>query len=119
MAEQVTQLLPVDDGVPKWAGIYRFNEEWLRPELSASFPAHLLESPLEWRDLVLDTGVMAQIEELHTWLKYGNTLMDEWQLAKKVKPPVTKSGSCFLMKAMPYLVNALRSVHPTTGMPTS
>ncbi|MGK4625040.1 ATP-binding protein, partial [Raoultella ornithinolytica] len=29
MAEQVTQLLPVDDGVPKWAGIYRLNEEWL------------------------------------------------------------------------------------------
>lgn len=83
MAEQVTQLLPVDDGVPKWAGIYRLNEEWLRPELSASFPAHLLESPLEWRDLVLDTGVMAQIEELHAWLKYGHTLMDAEASATK------------------------------------
>ncbi|ASY77299.1 ATP-binding protein [Pectobacterium polaris] len=95
MAEQVTQLLSVDDGVPKWAGIYRLNEEWLhyfttgerlRPELSASFPAHLLESPLEWGDLVLDADVMAQIEELHAWLKHGHTLMNEWQLAKKVKP---------------------------------
>lgn len=95
MAEQVTQLMPVDDGVPKWAGIYRLNDEWLhyfmtgerlRPELSASFPAHLLESPLEWRDLVLSFDVMAQIEEIHAWLKYGHTLMDEWGLAKKVKP---------------------------------
>lgn len=95
MAEQVTQLLPVDDGVPKWAGIYRLNEEWLhyfitgerlRPELSTSFPAHLLESPLEWNDLVLDPDVMAQIEELHAWLTYGHTLMNEWQLAKKVNP---------------------------------
>ncbi|MCW2485169.1 AAA family ATPase [Candidatus Symbiopectobacterium sp. NZEC127] len=95
MAEQVTQLLSVDEGVPKWAGIYRLNEEWLhyfmtgerlRPELSASFPAHLLESPLEWKDLVLDANVMAQIEELHAWLNYGHTLMDEWQLVKKVKP---------------------------------
>ncbi|MBN3262240.1 ATP-binding protein [Pectobacterium brasiliense] len=95
MAEQVTQLLPVDDGVPKWAGIYRLNEEWLhyfmtgerlRPELSASFPAHLLESPLEWNDLVLDSDVMAQIEELQAWLNHGHTLMDEWQLVKKVKP---------------------------------
>ncbi|NNS06130.1 ATP-binding protein [Erwinia sp. JH02] len=95
MAEQVTQLLSVDEGVPKWAGIYRLNEEWLhyfttgerlRPELSASFPAHLLESPLEWDDLVLDSDVMAQIEELHAWLKHGQTLMHEWQLAKKVKP---------------------------------
>jgi len=95
MAEQVTQLLSVDDGVPKWAGIYRLNEEWLhyfttgerlRPELSASFPAHLLESPLEWGDLVLDADVMAQIEELHAWLRHGHTLMNEWQLAKKVKP---------------------------------
>ncbi|MCW2473926.1 ATP-binding protein [Candidatus Symbiopectobacterium sp. NZEC151] len=95
MAEQVTQLLSVDEGVPKWAGIYRLNEEWLhyfmtgerlRPELSASFPAHLLESPLGWKDLVLDANVMAQIEELHAWLNYGHTLMDEWQLVKKVKP---------------------------------
>lgn len=95
MAEQVTQLLSVDEGVPKWAGIYQLNEEWLhyfmtgeklRPELSASFPAHLLESPLEWRDLVLDHDVMGQVEELHAWLKYGHTLMNEWQLAKKVKP---------------------------------
>ncbi|MEX3020894.1 ATP-binding protein [Kluyvera sp. STS39-E] len=95
MAEQVTQLLSVDDGVPKWAGIYQLNEEWLhyfmtgerlRPELSASFPAHLLESPLEWGDLVLDGEVMAQIEELHAWLKHGHTLMNEWQLVKKVKP---------------------------------
>lgn len=95
MAEQVTQLLSVDEGVPKWAGIYQLNEEWLhyfmtgeklRPELSASFPAHLLESPLEWRDLVLDHDVMGQVEELHAWLKYGHTLMNEWQLGKKVKP---------------------------------
>ncbi|PWW11462.1 ATP-binding protein [Mangrovibacter plantisponsor] len=94
MAEQVTQLLSVDDGVPKWAGVYRLNEEWLhyfitgqrlRPELSASFPAHILESPLEWHDLVLDSEVMAQVEELHAWLNYGHKLMDEWQLAKKVK----------------------------------
>ncbi|WP_261639900.1 ATP-binding protein [Erwinia mallotivora] len=95
MAEQVTQLLSVDDGVPKWAGIYRLNDEWLhyfttgerlRPELSASFPAHLLESPLEWGDLVLDKDVMAQVEELHAWLRHGQTLMNEWQLAEKVKP---------------------------------
>lgn len=95
MAEQVTQLLPVDDGLPKSAGIYRLSEEWLhyfitgerlRPELSASFPAHLLESPLAWSGLVLEPDVMAQIEELHAWLKHGHTLMDEWQLAKKVKP---------------------------------
>lgn len=95
MAEQVTQLLSVDDGVPKWAGVYRLNEEWLhyfmtgqrlRPELSASFPAHILESPLEWHDLVLAPEVMAQVEELHAWLNYGHKLMDEWQLAKKVKP---------------------------------
>ncbi|CAK9885833.1 MAG: Proteasome-associated ATPase [Candidatus Erwinia impunctatus] len=95
MAEQVTELLSVDEGVPKWAGIYRLNDEWLhyfttgerlRPELSASFPAHLLESPLAWNDLVLEPEVMAQVEELHVRLNHGQTLMEEWQLAKKVKP---------------------------------
>lgn len=57
MAEQVTELLPADDALPDWAGVYKINNRWLnffitglhvRPELSSNFPAHPLETPMEW-----------------------------------------------------------------------
>ncbi|MGR5284212.1 ATP-binding protein [Vibrio maritimus] len=95
MAEQVIELLRVDPGAPALAGAFHISEQWLnyfitgeqhRPELSASFPAHHLDTPLEWDDLVLEYSVMSKIEELRAWLSHGDTLMHEWSLAKKVKP---------------------------------
>ncbi|WP_228449041.1 ATP-binding protein [Vibrio spartinae] len=95
MAEQVTELLPVDPALPDWAGVFKASESWLnylitgeqiRPELSTSFPAHILETPLQWEDLVLDYRVMNQVEEIRAWLAYGATLMHEWHLDQKVKP---------------------------------
>ncbi|WP_243976905.1 ATP-binding protein [Vibrio natriegens] len=95
MAEQVTELLSVESGIPSLAGVYRLNDHWLnyfitgeqhRPELSTSFPAHPLDTPLEWSELVLEHNVMSQIDEIRAWLAHGNTLMQDWQLAKKVKP---------------------------------
>ena len=58
----------------------------VRPELSAAFPAHRITTPMNWPDLVLAPPVMAQIQELNTWLAHGDTLMEEWGLAKKIKP---------------------------------
>ncbi|MDW6002503.1 ATP-binding protein [Vibrio mangrovi] len=95
MAEQVTELLPADPALPAWAGVFKVSESWLnylitgeqiRPELSMSFPAHVLETPLQWDDLVLDYRVMNQVEEIRAWLAYGSTLMHEWHLDQKVKP---------------------------------
>ncbi|MGR5176444.1 ATP-binding protein [Vibrio parahaemolyticus] len=95
MAEQVTELLPTESGIPGLAGVYRLTEHWLnyfvtgeqhRPELSSSFPAHPLDTPLDWSELVLEHSVMSQIEEIRAWLSYGHTLMHDWQLAHKVKP---------------------------------
>ncbi|GAL33650.1 cell division protein FtsH [Vibrio maritimus] len=95
MAEQVTELLPADQGHPGFSGVFKLNDQWLnyfisgeqhRPELTASFPAHHLDTPLEWDDLVLDHNVMGQIEELRAWLAHGRILMEEWALGKKVKP---------------------------------
>ncbi|CAM3703495.1 ATP-dependent zinc metalloprotease FtsH 3 [Vibrio aerogenes CECT 7868] len=95
MAEQVTELLPVEAGLPRWSGVYQLSDQWLnyfitgerkRPEHSTSFPAHLLETPLSWEELVLDYRVMDKIEEIRAWLAHGKTLMEEWQLSHKVKP---------------------------------
>jgi hypothetical protein len=94
-AEQLISLERGDDKLPPLAGVLTMSEQWLhylltgeqvRPELSPSFPASPIDTPLAWHDLVLDYGVMAQVEEIRTWLAHGNTLMEEWGLASKVKP---------------------------------
>lgn len=95
MAEQVTELLPADSALPVWSGVYKMNDSWvnylitgeqIRPEKSSCFPAHPLTTPLQWDELVLDYRVMQQVEEIRSWLAYGTTLMDEWNLDQKIKP---------------------------------
>lgn len=94
-AEQVLTLEREDERLPPLSGVLGMSEQWLhyllsgekvRPELSASFPASPISTPLEWRDLVLDHQVMAQVQEIRAWLTHGPTLMRDWGLASKVKP---------------------------------
>lgn len=94
-AEQLIALERGDDKLPPLAGVLSLSEQWLhylltgqqvRPELSPAFPAQPISTPLHWDDLVLDYGVMVQVEEIRTWLAHGNALMQEWGLASKVKP---------------------------------
>lgn len=95
MAEQVIGLGGVDEGIPASAGVLYMSEHWVeyfltgiavRPELSASFPAHPLLSPLQWQDLVVEHNLMVQIEEIRDWLQHGETLMQQLGLDKKIKP---------------------------------
>ncbi len=57
-----------------------------RPAFSMKFPAQLLETKMEWDDLVLANDTLNQIRELETWLKHGNTLMQDWGMGRKLKP---------------------------------
>ncbi|XCN73120.1 MAG: ATP-binding protein [Candidatus Electrothrix aestuarii] len=95
MAEQVISLESIDPNLPRLSGLLKLSEQWLhyfltgeevKPELSTSFPAHALTTPLTWSDLVLDYPVMMQVEEIRAWLAHGPTLMEDWGLARKVKP---------------------------------
>lgn len=95
MREQALSLAPTDDALPGLTGVLSLSDQWLhffitgekvRPELSPAFPAHPLTTPLEWQDLVLEYPVMAQIKEIKTWLTHGDTLMNDWGMAKKIKP---------------------------------
>ncbi len=62
------------------------NETHYCPDFSASFPAARLTTLAEWGDLVLDDNVMKQINEIKTWIEYGERIMKEWGLEKKIKP---------------------------------
>jgi AAA+ superfamily predicted ATPase len=57
-----------------------------KPRFSLSFPAQLLETEMEWDDLVLNDETLAQIHELEAWIKHTHILMDNWGMRRKLKP---------------------------------
>lgn len=60
--------------------------EQLKPDLSPSFPASLINTDLVWDDLVLQQDTLNEILELQTWLEYNDTLLTDWGMASKIKP---------------------------------
>ena len=57
-----------------------------RPDLSADFPARHIQTALDWADLVLHPGTLAQVQEIDLWLQHGQTLMQDWGMARKLRP---------------------------------
>lgn len=57
-----------------------------KPQFSMKFPAEVIETAMEWDDLVLSKETDQQIMELQTWITYGNVLMNDWGMHKKLKP---------------------------------
>lgn len=60
--------------------------EQIKPDMSPNFPASLIQTGLEWDDLVLKTETLDEIMQVQTWLTHNETLMNEWQMAGKIKP---------------------------------
>jgi AAA+ superfamily predicted ATPase len=57
-----------------------------RPAFGAHFPARLIETELDWDDLVLHPGTRRQVDEIATWLQHGETLMRDWEMGPKLRP---------------------------------
>ena len=55
------------------------------PAFSANFPARILETKLEWDDLILDDYTKEQLAELQIWLESGKDLFTKWNLGKRIK----------------------------------
>ncbi|MEO9964783.1 MAG: ATP-binding protein [Reichenbachiella sp.] len=55
------------------------------PEMSAEFPAKIIDTSLEWDDLVLDEEVLNRIEEVKSWVVHEKFLLEEWGLSRKLK----------------------------------
>ena len=80
---------------PGFSGQLLVNEEYVdyfsggqlrEPVFSTSFPAKKIKTVLNWSDLVLDAYTMKQLNEIKIWLEHGHTLMNEWEMGKKLKP---------------------------------
>lgn len=55
------------------------------PQLSQKFPAELLETPLEWEDLIISKGTEEQLNNLKNWLTHHEKLMKHSSLGKRAK----------------------------------
>lgn len=57
-----------------------------KPHFGADFPAKSIDTKLNWDDLVLDPYTMDQVLEIKTWIEYGDILLNDLNLGRKLKP---------------------------------
>ena len=93
--ERVLELTETEHNLPCLSGQLSLSKDWFSYFLTgekqktgycASFPVQKITTALEWEDMVLDDLVIAQVNEITNWVRYGKTLMEDWGLAKKLKP---------------------------------
>ncbi len=93
--ERILWLEGADKGDPQLSGVLRPSKEVLdlatageysKPVFSADFPARLLETSMEWDDLVLPRPVLAQIGQLETWISHRQKVMKQWGMEKYLTP---------------------------------
>lgn len=93
--KRIIKIETVPYGEPKLSGLLILEDEYiekfitgkiLKPQLSSIFPAQLIETQLEWEDLILNSSTLNQIKEIETWLKFNEILLHEWDMKAKIKP---------------------------------
>ena len=93
--KHVLWLENVPEGEPRLSGKIIVSQEYVdllttgivsRPRFGMNFPAQLIQTQLEWEDLVLHADTRKSIDELALWVKHGDTLMNDWGMGKKLKP---------------------------------
>ncbi len=57
-----------------------------KPDFSANFPAKLMQTRLDWSDLVLNPEARDEVENVVTWLKQSSLVLARWGLDKSIKP---------------------------------
>lgn len=55
------------------------------PHFSMTFPARRIREKRNWQSLVINEELQNQIEEITGWLKYNNTLMQQWGMQDRLK----------------------------------
>jgi len=80
---------------PFFSGQLMINDEYVdlftggkirKPVFSMDFPAKRIATTMDWDDLVLDDYTLQQLNEIKIWLTHGKTLMEDWQMKKRLKP---------------------------------
>ncbi len=93
--QQMLWLEELSTGEPAMSGKIIMSQEYLelltfgkitRPRFGIQFPAQLIETHMEWEDLVLPAETLNQIQDLQMWVRHGNALLHQWEMSRKLKP---------------------------------
>jgi AAA+ superfamily predicted ATPase len=93
--KRILWLEPVRQGEPAMSGRLILDPETVellttgtvsKPRFSIDFPAELIETEMEWDDLVLHPNTFRQIREIENWIQHTDTLLKEWGMQKRIKP---------------------------------
>ncbi len=68
-----------------WVDKFLFNKE-STPKFSPDFPAKKITSKMNWDDLILHPQTKEEIEHIKIWLSHNNTLLQDQNLSRKIKP---------------------------------
>ena len=94
----VLHLSPVSTGESQLSGVLAISREYLhrfttglerKPTFNSDFPARLIQTQLEWRQLVLPQSTLDQLEEIKHWVLHGETLLRDWGMGHKLGPGFT------------------------------
>jgi hypothetical protein len=53
---------------------------------SPEFPAQRITTPYEWDDLVLAPSIREELNDIVTWIRHQDSLLEGWMLKKRLKP---------------------------------
>ena len=91
----ILSLEEAQSGAPYLSGRILMARDWVErltlgavtaPPFSAAFPARRVETALDWRDLVLEPGALAQLEEVCRWLRHGRALAERAMPPGRLRP---------------------------------
>ena len=92
--KNILRLEGAGEGEPFLSGQLRVSEEFLsqvlldkeyKPDYNIGFPAKLITTKLDWREMILDYQVAAELEEINTWISHGKTIMKNEVLSRFLK----------------------------------
>ncbi|WP_340198803.1 ATP-binding protein [Ascidiimonas sp. W6] len=68
----------------KVISLFTTGEEYL-PQYSAKFPAKEIATELSWNDLILDSKVLASLNDIKEWLLHSDKILNDWGLKQHLK----------------------------------
>ncbi len=92
--DNILRLETKESTEPAYAGQLVVTQEYLeylttgksfKPDYHHNFPAELLTTKLEWKDLFLEQETIDEIQNIETWLTYQHKIMEELELRKHLK----------------------------------
>lgn len=87
--ENVPEGMPIMSGkliIPLEALNLLMYGEVLQPRFGPDFPAKKISTQMEWKELVLNSNTLDQINTMKLWIKHKDMLRNDWDMAKRMAP---------------------------------